>query len=111
VGGRDSREAGRGVRVARMGVRVERVPGRTRALLPGDRRGRQRPAARTGVELGRRLQQLRAARQSRGALFVLMDTRTAAERWRQAWARGWHGHDAASILELYAEGAFFQSHP
>jgi hypothetical protein len=40
-----------------------------------------------------------------------MDTRAAAERWRRAWARGWHGHDAESILKLYAEGAFFQSHP
>ena len=40
-----------------------------------------------------------------------METRAAAERWRRTWARGWHGHDADAILGLYAEGAFFQSHP
>jgi hypothetical protein len=40
-----------------------------------------------------------------------MEVRAAAERWRRTWARGWHGHDAEPILELYAEGAHFQSHP
>jgi|SRR6187551_1506846 len=40
-----------------------------------------------------------------------MDTRAAAERWRRTWARGWHGHEAGPILELYAEGATLQSHP
>ena len=40
-----------------------------------------------------------------------MDAREAAEHWRRTWARGWHGHDAEAILELYAEGAFFKSHP
>jgi SnoaL-like domain len=40
-----------------------------------------------------------------------LDTRKAAERWRQTWARGWHGHEVAEILELYAEDASFQSHP
>ena len=40
-----------------------------------------------------------------------MDTREAAERWRRTLARGWHSHDAAAILELYAEEAFFRSHP
>jgi hypothetical protein len=40
-----------------------------------------------------------------------METREAAERWRRAWARGWHAHEAEPILELYAEGAHFQSHP
>jgi hypothetical protein len=40
-----------------------------------------------------------------------MDTREAAERWRRTWARGWHGHEAEPILELYAEGALLQSHP
>jgi hypothetical protein len=40
-----------------------------------------------------------------------MDTREAAERWRRTWARGWHGHEAEPILELYAKGALFQSHP
>ncbi len=87
------------------------APGRARALLPRDRRGRQRPAARARVELGRRLQQRGAARAGRRPLRGLMDTREAAERWRRTWARGWHGHDAGPILELYAEDAFFQSHP
>jgi len=40
-----------------------------------------------------------------------MDTREAAERWRRTWARGWHGHDAGPILELYAPDATLQSHP
>lgn len=40
-----------------------------------------------------------------------MDTREAAERWRRTWARGWHGHDAGPILELYAPDATHQSHP
>jgi hypothetical protein len=40
-----------------------------------------------------------------------MDTREAAERWRRTWARGWHGHEAKPILELYAKGAYFRSHP
>ena len=40
-----------------------------------------------------------------------MDTRVAAERWRRTWARGWHGHDAGPILELYAPNATLQSHP
>ena len=40
-----------------------------------------------------------------------MDTPAAAERWRRTWARGWHGHDAGPILELYAPNATLQSHP
>ncbi len=40
-----------------------------------------------------------------------MDSRAAAERWRRTWARGWHAHDAEAILDLYADGAHFQSHP
>jgi hypothetical protein len=40
-----------------------------------------------------------------------MDAREAAERWRRTWARGWHGHDAGPILELYAPNATLQSHP
>ena len=40
-----------------------------------------------------------------------MDTRAAAERWRTAWARGWRSGEAAEIVGLYAEGAYFQSHP
>jgi len=34
----------------------------------------------------------------------------AAENWRRTWARGWHAHEAAAILDLYAEEVFFQSH-
>jgi hypothetical protein len=40
-----------------------------------------------------------------------MDTRAAAERWRNVWARGWREHDADSILALYAPSATLQSHP
>jgi hypothetical protein len=40
-----------------------------------------------------------------------METRAAAERWRDAWARGWRSGEAAEILALYAEGPHFQSHP
>jgi hypothetical protein len=40
-----------------------------------------------------------------------MDTREAADRWRRTWTRGWHGHDAGPILELYAPDATLQSHP
>ena len=40
-----------------------------------------------------------------------MDTREAAERWRDVWARGWREHDADSILALYAPSATQQSHP
>jgi hypothetical protein len=40
-----------------------------------------------------------------------MDTREAAERWRQTWEWGWRAHEAANIVALYAEGAYFQSHP
>jgi len=40
-----------------------------------------------------------------------MDTREAAERWRDVWARGWREHDADSILALYAPDATQQSHP
>jgi SnoaL-like domain len=40
-----------------------------------------------------------------------MDTREAAERWRDVWARGWRAGEADEIVELYAEGAYFQSHP
>ena len=38
-----------------------------------------------------------------------MDTREAAERWRDVWARGWREHDADSILALYAPSATQQS--
>src|ERR671934_2151275 len=40
-----------------------------------------------------------------------MDTREAAERWREVWARGWRAGEAEEIVALYAEGAYFQSHP
>lgn len=40
-----------------------------------------------------------------------MDTRAAAERWRDVWARGWRAQEADDILALYALGAYFQSHP
>jgi SnoaL-like domain len=40
-----------------------------------------------------------------------METRAAAERWREVWARGWRAHDAEEILALYAPEAYFQSHP
>jgi hypothetical protein len=40
-----------------------------------------------------------------------MDTREAANRWREAWERGWRAHEPAEILALYDEGAYFQSHP
>jgi hypothetical protein len=41
----------------------------------------------------------------------LMDTREAAERWRDVWQRGWRAHESEGIVALYAEGAYFQSHP
>jgi SnoaL-like protein len=40
-----------------------------------------------------------------------MNTRQAAERWRETWERCWRANEADEILALYAEGAYFQSHP
>jgi hypothetical protein len=40
-----------------------------------------------------------------------VDTRAAAERWRDVWARGWRAGKAEEIIALYAENAYFQSHP
>jgi hypothetical protein len=40
-----------------------------------------------------------------------METRAAAEHWREVWTRGWRAHDAREILALYAPDAYFQSHP
>ena len=40
-----------------------------------------------------------------------METRAAAERWREVWARGWRAQEAEEILALYAPEAYFQSHP
>lgn len=40
-----------------------------------------------------------------------VETREAAIHWARTWERGWREHDAAAIVRLYADGAFFQSHP
>jgi SnoaL-like domain len=40
-----------------------------------------------------------------------VDTRKAAQRWAEVWERGWHEHNAAAIMALYAEGAVWQQHP
>jgi hypothetical protein len=40
-----------------------------------------------------------------------METREAAERWREVWARGWRAGEGDEILTLYADGVYFQSHP
>ena len=40
-----------------------------------------------------------------------MNAREAAQRWRETWERGWHAQEGAEIVALYAEGAYFQSHP
>jgi hypothetical protein len=40
-----------------------------------------------------------------------MNTRQAAERWRETWERCWRNDAATEIVALYAEGAYFQSHP
>jgi hypothetical protein len=40
-----------------------------------------------------------------------MDSREAANRWRETWERGWPAHQADDIVALYARGAYFQSHP
>jgi hypothetical protein len=40
-----------------------------------------------------------------------MDTREAAQRWAEAWERGWREHDTAATTALYAEDAFWQQHP
>jgi hypothetical protein len=40
-----------------------------------------------------------------------MNTRQAAERWRETWEHGWRTHEPEEILALYAESAYFQSHP
>jgi hypothetical protein len=40
-----------------------------------------------------------------------VDTREAAERWRDVWARGWRAHEPGEIVALYADGAYFRSHP
>jgi hypothetical protein len=40
-----------------------------------------------------------------------METRAAAERWREVWERGWRSGEADEIVALYAEGAHLQSHP
>jgi SnoaL-like domain len=40
-----------------------------------------------------------------------VETREAAERWVEVWARGWRAGEADEIVALYADGAYFQSHP
>jgi hypothetical protein len=40
-----------------------------------------------------------------------VDTREAAERWREVWARGWRAQETGEILALYAPGATLQSSP
>jgi hypothetical protein len=40
-----------------------------------------------------------------------VDPRAAAEHWRDVWARGWRAGEADEIVALYAENAYFQSHP
>jgi hypothetical protein len=40
-----------------------------------------------------------------------MNTRHAAERWRETWEHGWRAHKPDEILALYAPEAYFQSHP
>jgi ketosteroid isomerase-like protein len=39
------------------------------------------------------------------------DTRTAARRWADTWARAWPAKDVEAIAALYAPGADFRSHP
>jgi SnoaL-like domain len=41
----------------------------------------------------------------------MTETRAWAKRWREVWARGWRTGEADEIVALYAEGAYFQSHP
>jgi hypothetical protein len=40
-----------------------------------------------------------------------VEPRQAAERWRETWERCWRAQEADEIVALYAEGAYFQSHP
>jgi len=40
-----------------------------------------------------------------------MDTRAAAERWRETWERCWQAQEPEPIVALYADGAHFQIHP
>jgi hypothetical protein len=40
-----------------------------------------------------------------------MDPRAAARRWRDTWERAWREHEPEPIVALYADDAFFQSHP
>jgi SnoaL-like domain len=39
------------------------------------------------------------------------DTRAAARRWRETWARAWPAKDVEAIAVLYAPEADFRSHP
>jgi ketosteroid isomerase-like protein len=41
----------------------------------------------------------------------LMDTQSAARRWRDVWARAWPAKDADAIDALYTRDATYRSHP
>src|SRR5207253_2348792 len=103
-------------------ARAPRRPPRPRALRRGarDHAGRRdRPAVEAlrprrglgragGAGRGRRLGGDRRARRVSPAL---MDTREAAERWRETWERCWQSHEPEPIVALYADGAYFQIDP
>ncbi len=40
-----------------------------------------------------------------------MDTKDAAQRWADAWQRGWEAGDAETIVALYAGDAVYSSEP
>jgi hypothetical protein len=40
-----------------------------------------------------------------------VETREAADRWRDTWQRCWEAHEPEPIVALYADGAHFRSHP
>lgn len=42
---------------------------------------------------------------------MVTSTADAARRWRDTWERCRRAHQPEEIVALYAEGAFFQSHP
>jgi hypothetical protein len=40
-----------------------------------------------------------------------VETRAAARRWAETWARGWRALESTEIVALYADGALFLSSP
>ena len=40
-----------------------------------------------------------------------MDTPEAARRWRETWERCWRALEPAEIVALYADDAYYRSHP